>query len=224
MAQACRGKGKGVSVVVRPRARPPCTSGKGSPTRKAIRASVGKSGELKVSTSMDPIRRQELVLKRAAMKLARDRAARDAALKSLLSPLDASGGRYVVIPGHEGPPVGPSALDALASFPFDVCGHLSEGRVVPASEWRSVFSDQFVSGKRAYMAWKDQDCCVDALLADLLPVLSELFLGYHWDAYLFDPFGRWIIESHHDGYLTVLEAEQGAASGGTNPTTVTRPA
>jgi hypothetical protein len=80
-------------------------------------------------------------------------------------------------------------------------------RQVPASEWCSVFSEQFGAGRRAYLAWKGQDCCIDVILADILPVLVDVFLGYHWDAYLFDPFGGWVIESHHDGFLSIIDLE-----------------
>jgi hypothetical protein len=150
-------------------------------------------------------------MKRAASKQARERDARAASLKSLLSPLDAAGVRYVVIPSAEGALAGSSALAALASFPFDACGHLMGDRQVSASEWRSVFSEQFVSGRRAYLAWKGQDCCIDVVLADIIPVLSDVFLGYYWDAYLFDPFGEWIVESHHDGFLSMIGAGLGDA-------------
>ncbi|WP_264489323.1 hypothetical protein [Luteolibacter arcticus] len=121
-----------------------------------------------------------------------------------------------MIPSAQGTLAGSSALAALGSFPFDVCGHLVGNRMVPASEWRSVFSEQFVSGRRAYLAWKDQDCCVDVLLADIIPILEEVFVDYHWDAYLFDPFGGWIIESHHDGYLRMIDAAQGGAGQAAN--------
>jgi hypothetical protein len=70
---------------------------------------------------------------------------------------------------------------------------------------------KLVSGRRAYMVWKDQDCCIDVFLADLLPVLGEIFLDYHWDAYLFDPFGVWVIESHHDGHLSIKDPEHGVS-------------
>ena len=105
---------------------------------------------------------------------------------------------------------GSSVLAALELFPFDAYGHLEGDRRVPKSEWGSVFSGQFVSGRRAYMAWKDQDCCIDVLLADVLPGLGEVFPDYHWDAYLFAPFGAWIIESHHDGRLSIKDSEQAA--------------
>lgn len=145
------------------------------------------------------------------MRQAAEKDASATLLKSLLNPLDAVGVRYVVIPCAEGALASSSALAALACFPFDAYGHLMGDRLVPASEWRSVFSEQFVTGRRAYMAWKGQDCCIDVFLADILPVLSGVFLGYHWDAYLFDPFGGWIIESHHDGFLSIIDAEEGGA-------------
>jgi hypothetical protein len=161
---------------------------------------------------MDPIRQRELIERRATAKRAAQQTASATVLKSLLSPLDAVGARYIVIPRAEGLLAGSSALAALESFPFDAYGHLKGDRQVPTSEWRSVFTDQFVSGRRAYLAWKDQDCCIDVLLSDVLSVLSDVFLDYHWDAYLFDPFGAWIVESHHDGYLSIKDAEQAVSS------------
>ena len=160
---------------------------------------------------MDPVRHQELVLKRAALREAAKKDASAASLKSLLGPLDAAGVRYVVIPSAEGALAGSSAFAALALFPFDAHGHLMGDRQVAASEWRSVFSEQFVSGRRAYVAWKGQDCCIDVVLADIIPVLSDVFLGYHWDSYLFDPFGEWIVESHHDHFLSMIGAGLGDA-------------
>ena len=49
-------------------------------------------------------------------------------------------------------------------------------------------------------------------LADVLPVLSEVFIDYYWDAYLFDPFGGWVIERHHDGFLSVIGGSEPMAS------------
>jgi hypothetical protein len=154
---------------------------------------------------MDRIRQRELIEKRAAAKRAVDLDASVAVLKSLLSSLDTAGVRYIVIPKAEGLLAGASALAALESFPFDADGHLKGDRRVPSSEWRSVFTDEFVSARRAYLAWKDQDCCIDVCLADVLPVLSDVLLDYHWDAYLFDPFGTWVVESHHDGNLSIKD-------------------
>jgi hypothetical protein len=166
---------------------------------------LGGGGPITTSGKVDPVRQQELILKRAALKQAAKLDATAARLKSLLSPLDAAGVRYVVIPNAEGALATSSALAALAAFPFDAHGHLMGDRQVPAVEWRSLFSEKFVSGKRAYVAWKDQECCIDVLLADFLPVLDEVFIDYHWDAYLFDPFGEWIVERHHDGFLSIID-------------------
>jgi hypothetical protein len=163
-------------------------------------------------TEVDPVRQQELILKRAALKQAAKLDATAARLKSLLSPLDAAGVRYVVIPNAGGSLATSSALAALAAFPFDAHGHLTGDRQVPVAEWRSLFSEQFVSGKRAYLAWKDQECCIEVLLADVLPVLGEVFIDYYWDAYLFDPFGGWVIELHHDGFLSVIDGSEPMAS------------
>jgi hypothetical protein len=167
-----------------------------------------------VLQEMDPVRQRELIEERAAAKQAAKQDADATVLKSLLSSLDAAGVRYIVIPKAERLLAGSSALAALESFPFDAYGHLKGDRRVPTSEWRSVFTDEFVSTRRAYLAWKDQDCCIDVRLADVLPVLSDVFLDYHWDAYLFDPFGTWVVESHHDGYLSIKDAEQASSSNG----------
>jgi hypothetical protein len=169
---------------------------------------LGEDGLHTPRTKVDPVRQQELILKRAALKLAARQDAAAASLKSLLSPLDAAGLRYVVIPNVEGALAAPSALAALAAFPFDAHGHLMGDRQVPEAEWRCIFSQQFVSGRRAYLAWKGQDCCIDVLLADVLPVLGDVFIDYHWDAYLFDPFGGWVIEHHHDGFLSIIDGSE----------------
>jgi hypothetical protein len=188
--------------------------GKPSVDRRGGIGFLAKDHLITRSAKVDPVRHQELVLKRAALKQARKQDARASLFKSLLSPLDAAGIRYVVIPSAEDTLAGSSAWAALGAFPFDACGHLMGDRQVPASEWRSVFTEQFVSGRRAYLAWKDQDCCIDVLLADLLPVLSEVFIGYHWDSYLFNPFEGWVIESHHDGFLSMISANAGWSSVG----------
>jgi hypothetical protein len=65
---------------------------------------------------VDPVRHQELVLKRAALRQAVKQDACAASLKSLLNPLDSAGVQYVVIPSAEGTLAGSSALAALASF------------------------------------------------------------------------------------------------------------
>ena len=157
---------------------------------------------------MDANRQRELTLKRDAAKRTAEERARQESFRTLIEPLDAIGARYVVIPPGGDLLHASSALAALELFPFDSYGHLDTQKSVPKSEWRTVLSDEFCLGRRAYLAWKDWEYCVDVLLPEIIPALSNLFVEYQWDAYLFDPFGNWIVESHHNGYLATIGAEQ----------------
>lgn len=159
---------------------------------------------------MDAQRRRELTLKREEAKQSSQERARVDSFRTLIEPLDRMGIDYIVIP--PGPELlgGVSALAALASFPFNSSGHLDSQVTIPKSEWQSIISDTFANNKRTYIAWKDSEYCVECMLSDILPAIEDLFIEYHWDAYLFDPFTNWVIESHHDGYLTAIIAEQDA--------------
>lgn len=160
---------------------------------------------------MDPQRKNELILRRDAAKRAVEERSKVTAFKSLIAPLDKVGARYVVIPPGNELLRNTSALAALESFPFDSCGHLDSEKTIQKQDWRTVLSGEFVANRRAFIAWKGSEYCVEAVLSEILPAVEDIFIDYYWDAYLFDPFGSWIIESHHDGFLAIIGAEQGGA-------------
>jgi hypothetical protein len=101
----------------------------------------------------------------------------------------------------------------LNKFPFDRYGFIDITKLKNSIRFDlkdisedliSIKSTAPIGESRVTVLWKSFNPVIELSFNDLISIANEI-LDVDWEIYLFDMFSNWIIELHHDGYISYGE-------------------
>lgn len=73
-----------------------------------------------------------------------------------------------------------------------------------AASLKSIQATMSLGDARVTVLWKSHNPVLEISFNDLLSVANDI-LNTSWEIYIFDMFSNWVIELHHDGYISYGE-------------------
>ena len=158
---------------------------------------------LKVRLNMTPDRKAELIIKRNDEARRKERLLAYTNFKELIAPLDCKGISYIVSPTELEFDNVRSASNIFDNFEFSDSGHLcSEVSPEKSESWSRLIDFDKYKDDWVFVYWKGESFCISIKFSDLTIVMENLCIDYHWDSYIFNPVSIWLIEFHHDGWVS----------------------